>query len=124
MREKIVASASKRMLVVVDEKKLVAKLGAETPVPVEILEFGYSNTLLHLESAGLVPILRKSSERTGQVFRTDGGNFIADCRIGVIVDAKALEAKIAVIPGVAACGLFVGMAWRVIVAGANRHRRT
>ena len=112
LREKIVASASHRMIVVVDETKLVDRLGESTPLPVEIASFGWQTVLDRLTAIGCAPQLRLAGERP---FTTDGGNYIADCTIAEIQDAAALEARLAAIVGVVESGLFVGLASKVIV---------
>lgn len=116
LREKIVAAAGRRLIVMVDDSKLVDRLGGRTPLPVEIVAFGWRSTLDRLEQAGLHPALRGGSERP---FVTDGGNLIADCAVGQIDDARALEARLEATVGVIDTGLFLGMASRIVIAGAN-----
>jgi ribose 5-phosphate isomerase A len=113
LREKIVAGAARRMVVMVDESKLVDRLAGI--VPVEIVAFGWRATLARLDRLGLHPALR-GGERP---FVTDGGNHIADCTIGPIADAARLDARIRGLVGVIETGLFLGLASRVIVAGAG-----
>ena len=84
LREKIVAAASRRLVVVVDESKLVAKLGAHTPLPVEVVTFGWQTVLDRIAALGVAPKLRTTIQ--GKPFRTDGGNYIADCGIADGVD--------------------------------------
>lgn len=111
LREKIVAAASRRMTVVVDEGKLVPALGQGVRLPVEIVAFGHEAALRHLHDAGADPVLRGGSDP----FRTDGGNLIADCAFdGGIPDAAALHARLKALVGVVETGLFIGMATRVI----------
>jgi ribose 5-phosphate isomerase A len=117
LREKIVAAASRRMLVVVDEAKLVERLGTREPLPVEIVPFGHEATLERLERAGAAPTLRGAG--AGAPFRSDGGHFIADCRTGPIADAAVLEARLHGIVGVVETGLFLGLATRVVVGTAD-----
>lgn len=112
LREKIVASASDRMLVVVDETKLVERLGGKTPLPVEIASFGWQPIFDRLAEAGYAPRLRLAG---GQPFVTDNGNHIVDCAIAEIADPTALEARLRAVVGVVECGLFVGMASTVFV---------
>jgi ribose 5-phosphate isomerase A len=116
LREKIVASASARFLVIVDDSKLVPRLGGQTPLPVEVARFGWQTTLDRLAALGGAPRLR---EESGDVFVSDNGNFIADCGFAEIADAAALEARLASIPGVVESGLFIGLASAVIVGGAT-----
>ena len=112
LREKIVAAASGRMMVVVDETKIVDRLGGAVPLPVEIVRFGWETTFARLAEAGLKPRLRMVA---GAAFVTDGGNHIADCMLAPIDDAKALEARIKAITGVVETGLFLGLATEVVV---------
>ena len=111
LREKIVAAASRRMTVVVDEGKLVPALGQGVRLPVEIVAFGHEAALRHLRDAGADPVLRGGSDP----YRTDGGNLIADCAFdGGISDAAALHLRLKALVGVVETGLFIGMATRVI----------
>ena len=116
LREKIVAAASRRMLVVVDDSKLVPRLG-RGPVPVEIVAFGWQATLARLAEAGMRAALRRGPD--GAPFVTDSGNHIADCSPGPIEDAAALDRRLRAVVGVVETGLFLGLAWRVAVAGAE-----
>ena len=116
LREKLVASAARRMIVIVDDSKLVDRLGGHTPLPVEIVPYGWRSTLKRLEQAGYRPTLRRS---IGHPLVTDGGNFIADCAIDVIDDAPGLEKELSGLVGVIEPGLFIGIASCVIVAGAS-----
>ena len=115
LREKIVAAASRRMLVVVDESKLVPRLGDRTPLPVEITAFGWQTTLDRLAALGVSPILRTLPD--GEPFLTDGGNLIADCRppVDLLADATQLERTLAAVVGVVETGLFLGLASRALV---------
>jgi ribose 5-phosphate isomerase A len=112
VREKIVAAASQRMLVVVDAGKLVPALGGTVPVPVEVIRFGWQATLCKLECAGAKGRLRRSAD--GAPFVTDNGNHIIDCTMQ-IPDPAAVHARLSIIPGVVETGLFIGIASRVIV---------
>lgn len=114
LREKIVACASRRMIVIVDETKLVDRLGAATPLPVEIAAFGWQTVLDRLATIGCAPRLRRDGAHP---FTTDGGNYIADCTIEEITDPAALEARLAAIVGVIECGLFIDLASKVLVGG-------
>jgi ribose 5-phosphate isomerase A len=112
LREKIVASASRRMVVVVDESKIVDRLGGATSLPVEIVAFGRERTLARLAGLGLRPELRLAD---GRAFVSDGGNHIADCRIDAVADFRRLEAELSATVGVVETGLFLGLASMVIV---------
>jgi len=111
LREKLVASASRRVIIVVDETKLVEHLGA-SPLPVEVVPFGWQVTLKKLEGLGCKAALREQDRKP---FLTDNGNYIIDCRFGRIADPTGLEQELDRIPGVVECGLFIGLADLVII---------
>jgi ribose 5-phosphate isomerase A len=116
LREKIVAEASARMIVIADPTKLVKKLGAATPLPVEIVPFGWPLVLDRLKALRAECVLR----REGDVpFVTNGGNYVADCRFDAIADATALQAKLKAITGVVETGLFVGLASQAMIGRAD-----
>ncbi|HKX10896.1 MAG TPA: ribose-5-phosphate isomerase RpiA [Stellaceae bacterium] len=121
LREKIVAAASRRLAIVVDGAKLVDRLGARVPVPVEAVAFGLEATQVALEALGARVQLRTSP--TGDPFLTDGGNRILDCSFGPIADPAVLEERIKRVVGVVESGLFVGRADLVFVADGNGVRR-
>ncbi|HEY3910179.1 MAG TPA: ribose-5-phosphate isomerase RpiA [Stellaceae bacterium] len=114
LREKIVAAASRRLVIVVDQEKLVERLGQHTPVPVEVTQFGWQATAVALAALGCVPERRYASGE--QPYLTDGGNYILDCRFGPIRDPGALETRIAMTVGAVESGLFVGRSSIVLVA--------
>ncbi|WP_395016794.1 ribose-5-phosphate isomerase RpiA [Dongia sp.] len=107
LREKIVAEASARMIVVADHSKRVRQLGAATPLPVELVPFGWEIAVEKLEALGCNATLRRVD---GAAFTTDGGNVVADCRFERIPDAAGLQAALKAITGVVETGLFVGLA--------------
>jgi ribose 5-phosphate isomerase A len=114
LREKIVAFASRAMVVVVDGKKPTARLGTLAPLPVEVDPFGWRATEVHLGGLGSEPTLRV---RDGAPYRTDGGHYIIDCRFADgIPDPRSLQQRLRSIAGVLECGLFVDIAKYVIVA--------
>ena len=114
LREKIVAAASVREVIIVDESKLVQKLGTKAPLPVEVLPFGHEHTRYALQRQGCTPELRM---RDGKPFVTDGGNYIYDCRFPEgIANPFFLESRIDVIPGVVENGLFLNTAFDVLVS--------
>lgn len=115
LREKLVAAASDRLVIVADETKLVDRLGNHTAVPVEVVAFGWETTALRLTALGVSPAPRRDS--SGQLFRTDGGNMILDCACGAIADPAALDRALSAVIGVVETGLFSAMAERAIVAG-------
>jgi ribose 5-phosphate isomerase A len=117
LREKIVAQASRRLIVVVDESKLSAALGTRYFLPVEVLTFGWQAQLRYLESLGARVTLRLA--RDGSPFATDQGNRILDCTFGPIADPAALATKLDARAGIVEHGLFLGLATDVIVAGGT-----
>lgn len=119
LREKIVASASSRMIVIADESKVVETLG-KFPLPIEVNAFGLSTTRIAIEKlASRLCLsgdlkLRKSGDGA---FTTDGGHLILDAFFGRIPDAEALAIQLNSIPGVVEHGLFINMASFAIIAG-------
>jgi len=111
LREKIVASNSTRMIVIADESKVVNTLG-KFPLPVEMVPFAWEWTVAELAKLGCNPELRRSGE---ELYKTDNGNYIADCRFEVIESAPKLALTIQSIPGVVEHGLFIGIAEMAIV---------
>jgi ribose 5-phosphate isomerase A len=120
LREKIVAAASARMIVIADASKRVATLGAFA-LPVEVVRFGLQATRLAIEdkagAAGCKGQIRLRQGQDGQPFVTDGGNYIFDCAFGRIDDTRRLDAALKSIPGVVESGLFLGMADLAVIAG-------
>jgi len=112
VREKIVAAASRRLVILVGDEKLVPVIGSRGMLPVEVLKFGLAATARHLQSLGLCPQVRQAG---GAPFVTDNGNYILDCGTGAIERPVELEAKIMAIPGVVGTGLFLGMADMVLI---------
>ncbi len=121
LREKIVAAASARLVIVADETKLVEQLGTKSKLPVEVVPFGWETTAERLERLGAHPVLRQAPG--GQPFRTDGGNLILDCAIGPMPDPAAWDQALSQTIGVVETGLFIGMAETVLVAEAGGVRR-
>jgi ribose 5-phosphate isomerase A len=117
LREKIVASASDRLVIVVDQEKLVERLGEHTAVPVEVTQFGWQATAVALAKLGCVPERRYAAGE--QPFITDGGNYILDCRFGPLADPRAIERSIAMTVGAVESGLFVGRSSMVLVASTT-----
>lgn len=116
LREKIVAQASARVIVVVDETKRSPALGTRFALPVEVLPFGWRSQERFLVSLGARVTLRHGGD--GAPFRTDQDNCILDCAFGPIADAAALAARLDARAGIVAHGLFLGLATDLIVAGA------
>ena len=111
-REKVVAAASDRFLVVVDETKESSELNR--PVPIEVLPDALASVSRDIEALGGDPTVRDGSGKDGPVV-TDNGNFMADCDFGPIADPGALASQLSSIPGLIEHGLFVGMADAVYV---------
>lgn len=121
LHEKIVASASRQFAVIVDDSKLVDRLGTQVPVPVEVVAFGLEVTQTALEVLGADARLRVSA--TGEPFVTDSGHWILDCSFGPIADPARLEERIGRLVGVVESGLFIGRAGPVLVSdGDGVHR--
>jgi ribose 5-phosphate isomerase A len=116
-REKLVALASNKRVILVDESKLVSKLGESRLLPVEVLPFAWTLSARLLSEMGCVPSLRAEA---GKPFLTDNGNHILDCAFGAIEDAPALEKKIKLLPGVIECGLFIGIADTLVIGFDDR----
>ena len=117
LREKIVATASRRMIVIADESKWVANLG-RFPLPIEVVQFGLGAIRRRIEAAvgqGISVKVRQGKD--GHPFVTDGGHLILDAAMGRIVDPADLAQKLSLIPGVVEHGLFIGIASTVILAG-------
>lgn len=110
LREKVIASACDRMVVIADETKLVTRLGGQTPLPVEIARFGWPVTIEHLAAIGAAPLLRLKGEAP---LTTDNGNYIADCFFDTI--PPTLESALKAIVGVVETGLFIGLAQEAIL---------
>jgi ribose 5-phosphate isomerase A len=115
LREKIVAQASRREIIIVDESKLSPQLGTRWPVPVEVLPYGWQSQARFLESLDAEVTLRKTAD--GCEFYTDQGNIILDSRFGPIADLEGLAQKLASRAGIMEHGLFLNLADDVIVAG-------
>ena len=122
LREKIVATASERMVVMADISKKVAMLGA-FPLPVEVVRFGYAATRNMIEmlaaDAGCRGTITLRQGKDGQPYMTDGGNYIFDCAFGRIEEPDALDEALKLIPGVVENGMFLGIADAAIIAGPD-----
>jgi ribose 5-phosphate isomerase A len=115
LREKIVASASARLVIVADESKLVERLGRGV-VPVEVVPFGWQATARRIESLGASAALRPVPD--GGAFVTDGGHYILDCAFGPIAWAASCDRELNGIVGVVEHGLFLGLTDQVVVGRA------
>jgi ribose 5-phosphate isomerase A len=124
--EKVVATASREVVILVDDSKLVPRLGTKAPLPVEVIPFGWKSHLGFIESLGAAPVRR--TEPNGRPFVTDEGNYILHCTFANgIMDPQAIEAALLTRAGIVGTGLFLGVAHRVIVgtpAGVEVRTRT
>ncbi len=112
LREKIIASASRKLVIVADESKRVPHLG-KFPLPIEVIRFAQALVASKIETLGGKPQLRIKS---GAPFVTDEGNHILDCNFGKIGDPSHLARVLSDMPGVVEHGLFIGMATTVLIA--------
>jgi len=117
LREKVVASASRRLVIIADETKLVDQLGTHFALPVEVVQFGWQAAERKLQQLGAHTRLRFGPDE--KPFVTDGGNFILDCTFNPIRDPAALDQALNGVVGVVEHGLFLKMTSRAIVAGQN-----
>lgn len=116
LREKIVAASATRRVIVVDESKLVQRLGRRGRLPVEIVPFGLPLCSRRLPELGCLPAIRTMANGP---FVTDGGNYILDCAVSEISDPSLLDVQIRGIPGVVSSGLFLGIADIVLIQSGN-----
>jgi len=122
MREKVVAAASDRYVIVVDEAKLTDTLGRDQAVPVEILPFATSFVIRRLKERARAVNLRTGAGKASPTI-TDNGNFLVDATFGLIEDVRSLEAWVRTIPGVLETGLFLDLADAVYVGAEEGVRR-
>jgi ribose 5-phosphate isomerase A len=122
LREKMVAQASRREAIIVDESKLSAALGTNFAVPVEVVSFGWGATARFLSDLGAAVTLRRAAG--GAPFTTDQGNLILDCAFGPIADPEALATALDRRAGIVEHGLFLGLATDLIVAGVDGVRHS
>lgn len=122
LREKIVATASERMVVIADASKRVSVLG-RFPLPVEVVRFGLAATRNLISAlaadAGCSGDMALRTDKLGKPFLTDGGNYILDCSFGRIDNPEALDVALKLVPGVVENGLFLGIADVAIIAGPD-----
>jgi ribose 5-phosphate isomerase A len=116
VREKIVAHASKRVVIIVDESKLVSKLGSKTVIPIEVIPLAVPRVLRELQHASV-------RTRDGKTFVSDNGNHTLDWKSGPIEDPAGIEKQLKSMTGVVDSGIFTGVANVVIVAGASGIQR-
>ena len=119
LRERIVAAASRRQVILVEAEKLVPVLGSRGRLPLEVLPFALPLALDRLTRRGLRPVVRSADGRRAL---SDNGNLIVDCGIGLIADPAALDRELRAIPGVIDTGFFLGTADTVLVAEGGQVR--
>ena len=117
LKEKIVAQATRREIIVVDEGKLSQTLGTTWPVPVEVVPFGWQSQATFLSSLGGRSEIRRATD--GSLFETDQGNLILDCDFGPMDDLAGLDRAMASRAGIVAHGLFLGLVSDVIIGRAD-----
>ena len=120
VRERVVAAAASRFVVLVGPEKLSHRLGARRSVPVEAIPFAAPQVRRALERLGARAQIRVEAEE--RLFVTDNGNFVVNAAFGEITDPAALHGEIRAIPGVLDSGLFAGMADEVLVEGERVSR--
>ncbi|MCC6629227.1 MAG: ribose-5-phosphate isomerase RpiA [Chloroflexi bacterium] len=116
LREKVLASSSRQLAIVVDDAKLVSQLGQRSALPVEVVPFAVPAVVAVLRARGLQPQVRHQADRLAV---TDNGNQIVDCRTGPIADPVALDRELLALPGVVDHGLFIGLTSVVYVGHAG-----
>jgi len=117
LREKIVATVSRREVIVVDETKLSPALGTRYPLPIEVLPFGWEWHARFIESLGARVTVRRAPD--GTLCRSDQGNYIVDAAFGPISSAESLAAALATHAGIVEHGLFLGLTSECLVGGAR-----
>ena len=118
LREKIVDTAARKLVIVVDERKLTQHLGERQAIPLEVLPFAYKSVQVKITNMGGRARLRESTEKVGPVV-TDNGNFILDADFGRIENPSQLDRKLKLLPGLLETGLFLNMTDLVYVGRKN-----
>lgn len=117
-REKCVAAAAGRFIVIVDESKMTSRLDA--PLPVEVIPFAATPVLVSLRAMGGSPLIRQGVKKDGPVI-TDNGNIIIDCSFGALEEPGGLEQRLCCMPGVVDCGLFTRLTKKtLVIAGSEK----
>ena len=124
LNEKVAAQASSRYVIVVDESKLVARLGKRIPLPVEVVPFALTPVRAALERRGFRPAVRMAERKQGPVV-TDNGNLLIDAWPPADLDPAQSERDLAAVPGVVESGLFTACVTDLMVGGTSgvRHER-
>lgn len=118
LREKVVASASQRVVIVADESKVVDRIGAGFPVPIEIVPFATRVLWPRIQMQGAQVLLREG-EKDGEPYETDNGHWIFDAKFARMANPAQTERAIKQMPGVCEVGIFTGLAHRAYVAGED-----
>jgi ribose 5-phosphate isomerase A len=118
LREKMVAQASERLLIIADERKIVRRLGTVSPLPIEVVAWGWEAHVPFLRDWGAVPTLRMAA--SGRPVQSDNGQLFLDCSFGEgIEDPSALDLALSQRAGVVESGLFLGLADEALIASAE-----
>src|ERR1700730_13491810 len=117
VREKVVACAARKVVILVGAEKRVTRLGQLRRLPVEVVPFAMHYVMRRMRELGLRPSVR--IDASGREFLSDNGNLVMDCAVGVIVGPARLERELCAIPGVVGTGLFIGIASVVLVANSD-----
>ncbi|MEW6730110.1 MAG: ribose-5-phosphate isomerase RpiA [Acidobacteriota bacterium] len=118
LREKVVASITKRQICIVDPAKVVEKLG-RFPLPVEVVPFGWQVVSRRIEALGGTSKLRQTKDATAKTYLTDNGNYILDCDFYPIADPPGLEHQLKMMPGVVEVGLFINLAHTLVIGNQD-----
>ena len=122
LREKIVDGMAERFIVIVDESKLVDRLGTKCPVPLEVLPLAVQPVMRAVEALGGEPVLRMAVHKDGPVI-TDQGNMVVDARFDGIDDPGEMERTLNNVPGILENGLFVGLATEILIGSISAQGR-
>jgi ribose 5-phosphate isomerase A len=117
VREKVVACAARKVVILVGAEKRVTRLGQRRRLPVEVVPFAMHYVMRRMRELGLEPSIR--IDASGRKFLSDNANLVMDCAVGVIVGPARLERELCAIPGVVGTGLFIGIASVVLVANSD-----
>jgi ribose 5-phosphate isomerase A len=117
LREKLIAASSRYRVIIADASKVVTTLASHSPVPVEVVAFGWRRTAERLAALGARPALRAAKDDPTRPFVSDEGHYILDCHLGPMPRPEALAVRIKEVVGVVEHGLFIGMTERVYIAG-------
>jgi ribose 5-phosphate isomerase A len=117
VREKVVACASRKVVILVGAEKRVTRLGQRRRLPVEVVPFAAHYAMRRMRELGLKPVVRIDAD--GREFLSDNGNLVMDCGTGLIETPARLDRDLLAIPGVVGTGLFIGIANIVLVANGD-----